>query len=493
MAAPGHLVGAGLCPFAVAMSSSSYGSYRRGRFSVSVSSSGGGEQLPLPGADVGSHAEKRRLPIEAAPPGEKKKMKSQAYTRGRFRVSCLTCCVTQPATLCSQVSEPFHTSQQQQSRQRRSSSEPAPHQPGDAAACGARDQCGGCDDAQFHDCAASRSSLDSTSSLVNSCTDDGYRRAGILRRAGGASCSGYPAAGTCGGGAAPRRVRFSDAGPPPSAAAAVAAAAARPGAASVVLLPSAIARGASVSLFEPVSPFQTAAAATLAAKLETGAPGSPAPMAATGLAAACEATPPHLSASLRAAAANRQVADLPQAVTRSYQRGRFAVQEGVLLLEPGSGSPLFQSVGLHMTRCSSMPDAHMLSMHHAATAAAAAAVSGALPVPASNMRQQQTGVHQATGGSCPELPTLAEEEQQPLCKCDSTGSVSTWGSGSALEAAVADTGAGVHRALTPPPGVGRTRSAPVLGLAGECSSALKRPQSVSYFRRGRFMVSTVGP
>lgn len=484
----------------------------------------------------------------------------QAYTRGRFRVSCFTCCVTQPPTLCGADSDPVpgsrphqHLQQQQQQHQRRPQQQRQPgeqqqqrekHQASSAAAVPEPDACNcsptrdqghaSLGSASFHDCAASRSSLDSTSSLLSSCTEDGCKRAnppGILRRNG--STSAATAAGSIISPTPVRRVRFSDtatAMPPapalaPSAAAAVAAVAARPSPAGSVSLPSAT--RSSPSVFASATAVAAAAAAGTplappthflplhgpgAAQLP--APSSPVPIPGAGSQPMIltVATEPFAQLGVLRPNHHHRVAGVPQAVTRSYQRGRFAVQEGVLLIECHSSDFQFHQSPLdthrplagHLPRSTSLPDTNSYGLLAAAAgmqAAAAAATAASCSFPGLSGAAPP---RHAGGGSCPELPTLAEEDRVGIlsAECDSVSSgESAWGSGSAASAPSVCSGLGNADAgscgdapkVAAAPVVGAGVS-PVLPAARDAAGASpyegRRPQAVSYFRRGRFLVSS---
>jgi len=124
------------------------------------------------------------------------------------------------------------------------------------------------------------------------------------------------------------------------------------------------------------------------------------------------------------------VADLPQAVTRAYRSGRFAVQEGVLLLEPqtsggvpgynycsgwaGETPPAFGAApqpanpwaAFTILRSTSLPECSSLGLQATRTgAAAAAAAAGSFGAFARGVTGKSS-----VASSCGELPTLAEDQ-----------------------------------------------------------------------------------
>jgi hypothetical protein len=348
----------------------------------------------------------------------------------------------------------------------------------------------------FHDacCGVSRSSLDSTSSLVSTGTEDGSRRpAGILRRAGSWAPPPAPAAPPL-----PRRVRFSDNGAAPAtAAAAVAAAAARPAAGGALQLPS-------------TSPAAEAPAGSAFA----------CPVAQHALAVA----PPRLAAA--AAAVSPAAPPAAQQLTRSYTRGRFAVQEGPLLLGshsfdglPLAGSAEWPARALHMGRSTSLPDTSSLALalQGAAAAAAAAARRGGAGSAA--------GHPAASARSCPDLPRLSEEAPfgaapgggfgDAACFADGSACSDSmsWGAVSApsvlgeVPCAVGEAEALLGPAPPLPPaavphpascGAAAVRMRGGPGAASALAAAVgggapQRRQTVCYFRRGRFLVSSATP
>lgn len=406
--------------------------------------------------------------------------------------------MSQPATLCGADSDPQPQAQQAgpsaAARPRQQQQQQLP----DASAPSARDQ--GCGRAPVADaphdcCGVSRSSMDSSSSFLSCCTEDSGRRgtgtAGVLRRA--SACSAISGGSLASGGGGGRRVRFSEAAAPPSAAAAVAAAAARPAAGGALIQTCSGRVGGGAP--RPPSPFALPQ------------PCSPEPATTPGAGAA---DPFAQLAALRGPS-SPSVAGMPQAHTRRYQRGRFAVQEGVLLLETFSGGASLaagacspqqgppgsclgqqqqqQARGSGIPRTVSLPDTNSLGLQaSAAGAAAAAAAAGSFGA---------LCARPAAAGSCSELPTLAEEDGPLCCGAGSDGCGGSDASGSS-------DGGGLGAAAPRSTPARRPRAtdggAAACLLARGCASASQllthsadaRPRgaSISYFRRGRFMVSS---
>jgi hypothetical protein len=414
------------------------------------------------------------MPTPLSPPIPKH---LQTYTRGRFRV--FTCCVAPPATRYgSDMSLPplaqLGAAAPSENAEQRAGAPPpqrgaaladaagsfsacardqlnmqgpcaAPACDPHAAACGC---CGACSPFSLHQSGLdpNRSSLESCSSSFQSsmCTEEACRISSGLcdgasgrcaarsspRLTGGASSSAlHCSSGSCSfsagsgsGRPSTRRVRFTDTAAAPVAATAagavLAAAGAAPqhGAPAALLLPSA-AGSLDAAGGSPTQRRRPPALAPLALRPADDTDADP---DAALAAAAAVSSPP-----LRTQPA---VAEIPQAVTRSYQSGRFAVQEGVLLIDPAQGAPGGSPSGgnspaaaaadsFHILRTTSLPDSSSMGLQaslaglgwaqapHPAPRAPSAGAAVAAAASSSFFQQ-----HAALHSSCGELPPLAEDE-----------------------------------------------------------------------------------
>ncbi|KIY97564.1 hypothetical protein MNEG_10399, partial [Monoraphidium neglectum] len=202
----------------------------------------------------------------------------------------------------------------------------------------------------------------------------------------------------------------------------------------------------------------------------------------------------------------------PQTPVRSYQRGRFAVQEGVLpaqqqqqlLAWRGSApaavgraaSPLAACAAAGLVRSASVPDA----------TSCAIPVPARVPVPRADVGGG--GFTWSSSSSCPPLPLLGGESERvplisaadaaplpPLSANDLARCEGSDGSGGSISSDSTCGGDG-----SPPPPRGRARacgSGAACALPGVAcrtskaalAAAAAPPQAVAFFRRGRFFVN----
>jgi hypothetical protein len=253
--------------------------------------------------------------------------------------------------------------------------------------------------------------------------------------------------------------------------------------------------------FEPTFPPLSPASPPLSGPAATAPPPS-----------ACSGAPLALQPSgVQTPFGGQSVADLPQSLTRAYTRGRFSVQEGVLLLDTqpsggpaagaGPAAPLLGAAGspfggagpccigggfagpegaglpsassLWVGRSASLPDSTTLGLSAAlpCAAAAAAAAAGAWG-PFAAAAALQPGTCVAAAGAGGELPPLAEEEVGPLEFEPSSWGASPWGAALAESSSLEGSGGGSPARRGDGGGGGCSSSSPLsVASAGRCAAA----------------------